>query len=1732
MPTNDSITPASSPAYAPLRQEDHFTIDITQLRSEQGSSSETQVQRDATLRKKRRAKELATLLVNIPKYSITNDAKNPISVTGTVFPQDRFLPQALQEFNAAHDELTQKLNGGAESITSEEATKLELKFLTKAAHAVRAAVAYSGETNNANNRRQDFSWASSASNIATIIQSRAPILLAPLAVKFIHSIGYPDTPLANKAAVAATLAAALPIAGRDAHHRYSESGMGAATKTNFDLSGGIRRVGEMTGVSSLVGRFTPPPQAPGPAHWGTGALAMGLVMGLSLLGQVISDRNPTNLGAAPEDSWQKSLAQTAIMTLGTLMAVSFLEAVKQTAIAVQNDRNGDGSAQMAERMDHRRNQSDVFISQTTFKSLRSRTQGIPAVDTPRGRARLIQQAGSIAAGVVAGALYKSPGNLSAFGQSALGFLAASITKWGTETVATHLLNHPKRHPEHASLATTQIRVDDIRNSAMQAYTEFSVSLANGLLTSLKSEDGISQPAKELLYKSHLPQANNAETSNQASSNRPELTNISSAHFDTKAFAATSFLFDTQKLKSTEIGPDLNNANKKLRSQIALFKNDFDTLKAGIHSSVSERSNHLKRQIDYIDKSLRSCDEMLERLESAIHDEFQLTGDRPNAQARTQGLNLYLQAREAMKNLDPSDVEGREAIKEQQNKIASFCCGSLECDALTGMDLSKIPNDALGVALVAVRETLKAELYDLHTRSMLLASNLTMENYLDKAGLGDEVQPTVQGDGGGLPQALESALYKLLPIHTALVDSDFEEMSKDFLGTVASIPSSFFSDSDRKKGQLKSKAFHVLSRESGLRPSMVKVADMTNRRLSSPEGSRTHRNGQNHLLKLKNLRKDIDKVGTDVTRKAGNFAASTFKGNEMRVDGIDVARVKTRLDLALNLIQPGNFSQDHGALLASLDKFASDPSESLNILSRADHRSQGSPVSAVVKEDFVDQLKAAFKDMTHEGQHKLGVDVFLQKLHDGLSKQPEKLEELKNFILKELPETRDFFKMALGELSYVVGNPFEAVSTDEDIVTIDATVPSTIAEPIVPPETEMKLIETQLQKLRESLSSVDGDVKNFWDGLMSTPVQESAKELELYKLADTHRHQSAFANQHENLFDSYHRMKKVGVHKSVIMPIPTILNNGGQMIDYYTSGTYGISYSPSPKDQREGITRTLSQGAALMPNASGENALIRQLGDLFKERASAQQELDGILSTTDQLSIEDVDSVAERANELRAKVEVIDDVFGFYVLSSTIADTGNANKKGMEEQVLGQFAKSKDLFGSYLIKMMGENTFNKTNVNSRQPVDTDRDAVKNAIMIAAQLSRPFNLHSDAAKPGDKQTWFTEVENLLREVVESTNALDDVKSEKAEREGVNDARLASNFKVIWSHAGGIAADARDSVDHLFKLRNLMNDETVGKHLLVDISWDKTYSVAMKNFQDYLDIQKNDLKVDPSGNSVGQLEEQQVAQTKENLKTVSRLFESLSFSMDNFSSGVTKAHLAHRHGLSQTAAFSRVASSTPFDLHKQQLANFKGQFESLFKTDPGLRKVFVSMIGDAPSQRNNNWVGFMVNHSDQIMFGTDALVPHTKITGEMQYQMNALNYYPFFNMIDVMSEYYSEDGPGNIVEDGGSMENLRNLERATDNITFATFERLMDEQDYAGGDEIIDAYLSDQSNRRMATANDGAILEAIYTDTLVSTPRLPTDSRSSTSTGPSTDSRSSTSTGPYFSANSTAYFSANSD
>lgn len=1651
-----------------------------------------------------RAKELGCLLADIPKYGIAPNAKLPPSLMGKTFPQDRYLDPALKAFNEAHAELSDRLNDRHNNpISSEEYDRLELKFLSEAAHAVRASVAYSGESNNAGNMRKDFSMKSSFSNTMAIVHSRAPLILAPLALKAIHEMEVvPDDgtkTISDKVLTGTLLALTLPVMANSANHSYSESNGGNATKMNFDFAGGARH---------LLGPLAGKPHGPGPAHWGTGAAVFGMIIALTAVSGALNESR----GEEDDDSWGKALTDTAVSAFVNLFAVGVYEAVRQLAIVAQNTLSGDESAQMAERMDHRRNQTDVYISQTTFKSDRSRTQGLAAIDTPRGRARLITTAGSVAAGIVAGGLNNLPQNGSAFEKSLLTFSAATLAKWATSLILTDTFNHPKKHPELSSLATTQIRIDDIRNSALEPYIDFSVGLANAALALQPDTGSGFKSAKDVLYQLLSPSGTSLSAMSPSTGGGISGPGAAgTTDFDVRAFAATTFIFDDQKFGDPNSASKIYASTQIVQDQLELFKKDFLDLKEEMKQFTSGTSNHLKRQFDYIEKSTRACEEMLARFQAVVAEEFESI-DAPNVggvrmtfasqanQRGPQGFEIYRQAREAMRNADPSTQTGRDTIQEQQQIIASFCCGPIEGVQLQNLDKSKIPNDALGVAAVAVRETLKAEIYELHTRSMLLASNLTIQNYLESSGTDTNSNPGDPGNNGDLPQRMGDALHKLLPIHTGIVGANFEDVTRGFLADLEKVPDSVLSDTKTPGGGDKSKIFHVLSREAGMRLNMAMLSENIVRQMNSDSVASKETADVLHG-KLNLLRDRIDDVANDKARAMQQFARSKVIGIEMREDGIDVTRVKARLDFALNRIKseanprplPANhtstdFSALHRPLLDNLDKLASSPGRNIGILSKSEIEGRGSPAFAVEKEQFVAQLKDAFRDMTKAGDYKLSVTKFLERLDESFGATPKKLASLKSFIVTELPEMKDFFELAATELAHLIKNPFTAATVALGQSTT-VTVSTADAAPAPAANTDFGLLNQQIGKLQESLRAADGDVKTFWDGNLATPIQTSAKELVLHKLADTHRHQSAFANQHENLVDTYQRMKKIGVAKSVIMPIPTLLNHGGQMIDYYTSGTYGISYSPSPRDQREGITAKHSQGAALLPKDGGEQALLKQLGELHQKRVKAEAELSKLEENSAESGKPDSRETTAKKDELRATIAAIKDVFDFYVLSTTVADTADTNKRGMEEKILGQFAGSKQMFGSYLIKMLGENTFNKTNVNSRQPVDTDREAVKNAIMTAAQLGRPFNLHSDAARPGDKQTWFNEVRELLTEVAEGTKALDRAKRVLMEQKGETDAQIASNFKVIWSHAGGIAADARDAVDHLAKLRGLMDDQDLGKHVLVDISWDKTYSVAMKNFQDHLDIQKSKLNDLPEiANKQGADKKAAIKTTQENLKTISRMIESFAMSMDNFSSATTKAHLANRHGLDQTAALSRVAASTPFDLHKEQLANFKAQFEVLFKSDPNLRAVFLRMVEEPPSTTNNNWMGFFVNHSDKIMFGTDALVPHTKVTGEMQYQINALNYYPFFDMIDVMAEYYGGNNNPNLVNDAVPQAEADRLQGVTEDIRHGTFERLLSESNFDAGDQIIDAYLARKDTAQMATSNTPAVLEDVYKNTLV--------------------------------------------
>ncbi len=1659
---------------------------------------------DAT---KDQAKDLGRMLAEAPKFAITPDPKKPLTLTGNTFPQDKYLDKALREYNETHDEISKRLKDreGTDGepgtqTTKEEFNALRMKLLHKAAEVIRADVAYSFESNSANTRREDAALSVRSpifkSNVATLVHQRLPLAAIPLMTQAITAMNNgEESDLWNKVGVGLTLAMALPWANEAANHRYSESNGGNATKLNLNVRGMVGEIMPETVKSALSmlpelppNRLTGP-HASGPASFGIGGTAMGLMVALVSIAGFTERSFDEDWGSA---KGLQPAAQAAATVVISLVVGTILEVSKQALIARQTDKAGDDSAHLLERQDHRR-ELETYVSQTKPKSLESRIAGYEYAHTPRGRALMIERVSSAITGVVAGAMTGDPSNMTAPQRTAVTFLTATMVKKFSQLTLQHMYNHPQFEPERGSLATTQIRVDDIRNSAMEGYIDFSAAIANAFTAQLKDNQDGYKSSKDILY-SKLLQASNPQAGN-ASGGQPA---TSTTQFDIKPFAATSLMFDNVAFSNPDSKEKLTAATTVLQNQLEKFRADFTELRAAHKDMTDETSNHLRRQFDYIEKSTRSCEDMLGRLHKAI--EFEFTG-ASTSEERTgpHGWGLYVTAHKAIKEADASTALGRKAIADNHEHVTSFCCGSLEGPNIEDMDLTKIPNSALGVAAVAVRETLKSEIYELHTRTMVLATNMSIEGYIAQAGL-DAGDPSSAGsDNGKIPESLLKSLQTLLPVYTGLTNATFEETTRDFMSDINKIGEDVIKDKKVPKSGKKSMAYHTLSREAGMRPNMTMMADIVSRQLNSDDGTPSREMGERLQTRLELLRSHVDDV--HASRSTSTAISNFFKGKQVAQDGIDIQRVKARLDLALNQIKSQTSPQDgpqtsfvehkHRALWNSLDKIARQTGASAEIVSSFNVGSPGTSAHTVAKDDLKSQLELAFSDMTHDGNHQLSVATFITKLEDKLgSNNSTKLADIKDFISKELPQFRDFFNLAATELNFIAKNAFGAVSDTAESVTIDISGSGGRRESD-PTSEQLVLIKQHVATMKESIANADGDVKRFWEGQMATPVPASTRELKLYQVADAHRHQSAFANQHENLVDSYLRMRKVGVTRSVIMPIPTILNNAGRPMDYYTSATggSGMNYAVSAADEREGQSTSESRGAMLFPNSAGEDALFKQLFDLRKRQDEAKKLLEEKKSEFETFMIESgqliSDAKQKEIDDLKATIQGIQDVFDFYVVSTTVADMANNDKLAVEERVLTQFTNSKEVFGSHIIRMMGENTFNKINVNSRQPVPTTAEAAENAIMIAAQLGRPFNLHSDAAKPGDKQSWFEAVRELLNTVKDNVKALDAEKMDNAGKE--KDFPLASNFKVIWSHAGGIAADAREPANHLSRLRKLMTDEKLGEHLLVDISWDKTYSVAMKNFQDHLKVQKTELDDLPKIKDLPQdAKKAAKEQTLANMQKIRDSIETLSMSMDNFSSATTKAHLATRHGLDQTAALSRVAASTPFDLHKEKLINFKGEFAALFKSDENLRAVFTQMIEEEPNSRSNNWMGFFVQHSDKIMFGTDALVPYTKVTGEMQYQMNAFNYYPFYDMIDVMKEYYSDRG--NILEDGVNPDMVDKLACATENITHGTFDRLIGESNYEAGDQIADAYAERDKTKDFATSNAAPGLEDIYKTTRI--------------------------------------------
>lgn len=313
--------------------------------------------------------------------------------------------------------------------------------------------------------------------------------------------------------------------------------------------------------------------------------------------------------------------------------------------------------------------------------------------------------------------------------------------------------------------------------------------------------------------------------------------------------------------------------------------------------------------------------------------------------------------------------------------------------------------------------------------------------------------------------------------------------------------------------------------------------------------------------------------------------------------------------------------------------------------------------------------------------------------------------------------------------------------------------------------------------------------------------------------------------------------------------------------------------------------------------------------------------------------------------------------------------------------------------------------------------------------------PLLIHCDRGNPTDKHLNADEFEAVLeswaRKLHPPKNGMKPVGALAATIG--TEVGVPAQGKVCWAHAAGLARFTPDAANHAKKLDALLSKEVLKPHLYADLSWDFTVQNIIQNVRDMLVNAGRDN-----------------AAVKPELNKISVHLDGLIKSYRAFSTAGGQSDKANDLGDLTQSALHRDTGSRAATLHLNQLSGFKSVVKDAIIANPDVGKVLTDLMTKGEhSEKENNWLKLFTDHSDRLMFGTDALAVGTKAHGEAAYAVNTKVLHPIYFLFLGLAEAV-EDGKATLpqelrptdVERGDNPQNGGKLRQIVKNIAEDTF------------------------------------------------------------------------------------------
>jgi hypothetical protein len=518
----------------------------------------------------------------------------------------------------------------------------------------------------------------------------------------------------------------------------------------------------------------------------------------------------------------------------------------------------------------------------------------------------------------------------------------------------------------------------------------------------------------------------------------------------------------------------------------------------------------------------------------------------------------------------------------------------------------------------------------------------------------------------------------------------------------------------------------------------------------------------------------------------------------------------------------------------------------------------------------------------------------------------------------------------------------------------------------------ELLGRVLEAIGASLAHMDGDQKAVFDAAAKINPVFGQALLEVIHQNDAHYHPSNYNGVVNSLILLADHMQAHGIDHSNAAGIPSQLAHKTDVTQYYA----GVSPEGSAMRFMKGMLGlTLQDPNMGLRYRSHDEALASEYASTIGTEND--------LSTTIGMSITGLD--------------VTD---GPYIAEA------------IDQKMMA-------MPGVY--KSAGELTLIKEVVTKLQQEapKIDSAATKELFHALAERGLPLVLHCDRGTPHDKNKYADDVIGIISDVVKEVhgeNALHRP-DELADKLRDQDGDLPPDFeprqvKICWAHAAGVSRFTAESPDHTRDLGAILSRPELQGHLFVDLSWDFVGHDILQNTEDLL------------------LKSAQTPQEKQGMVRLAQAMDGMIKSYKTFAQVGAQADKAQDLGDFALSAVHRLTGSRIAQHHLNQVAEFKHTVADVLSENPAVRDRLLDLVQNH-GDNGNNWLNLLFQHSDKVMFGTDALAIGTKAHGEAAYAINTKVLYPVYHIFqaladnvernDIQSQAHAAADPEELAEEG---------------------------------------------------------------------------------------------------------------